>query len=172
MTAILTELLSIVIDIRARAFWKFVPLIVSIHHKGVPKQINYLIIRGCLESFTEQVLCFMRFKIHESALVKVFVGKMVGLQMGCHQPESCLLLQWQNFNSWDWRLKQCKTRPRNPKVRIWVASKNLYCIFLALRLPPLFTKRRWISEHWLAQSWKDSQNFRYDLHGLIFQQTK
>jgi len=42
-------------------------------------------------------------------------GKMVGLQMGCHQPQSCLMQQWQNFNSRKWQFNQCKTAKNNKK---------------------------------------------------------
>jgi len=45
-------------------------------------------------------------------------GAMVGLQMGCHQPQSCLMQQWQNFNSRNWRFNQCKTREGNKKYSV------------------------------------------------------
>ena len=43
---------------------------------------------------------------------------MVGLQMGCHQPQSCLMQQWQNFNSQNWRYNQCKTKAGNKKYSV------------------------------------------------------
>jgi len=45
-------------------------------------------------------------------------GKMVGLQMGCHQPQSCLMQQWQNFNSRKWQHNQCKTAKNNKKYSV------------------------------------------------------
>merc|ERR1712156_780548 len=45
-------------------------------------------------------------------------GKMVGLQMGCHQPQSCLMQQWQNFNSKKWQFNQCKTAKNNKKPSV------------------------------------------------------